>query len=565
MVVNMITNSSIRSIHDTLKNAIGYNKDFKVEIDENSITNLDVCIQKLRNIIQNEGEKLPLYLDIKLPSIDKYDKLEWITKVTNIVELSNRLAKFPNISYIQRKMFYAIKVLGIDALSRINTIEEIALKGGGIDIERNRPEAKYTIQIDKYGKRSVISWHLGNIDVYSDFAHLMDPTNKNYQEYKGQDVEKYNSFGNADFKMAREMGSGLRYNENGMRALIEMLFSRRDNKTGIKEIISQNFPGLDISEERMDKLLNGKILEQEEKIYNEGGYSGIKIIESIIKSKIKENYRKNSRKVVEYKFDKLRSKFRCDDEEKDAQTVYLLSKIVETISFSDVNFDEALSIIETRVNLASRLPKTLGTVDEIGEKYEMMFLLENLGIEDIDKNIKILNVVENQIVGKNFSLDSMKTFMKKMKNVFSSFKFEDYNVEPETVIDSAIMTISKDIKSGTLDIKIFDDAEATSKILKSVKQQLSDKFKGIQDEKTESTISVDEIMEFVKEANCTKAEILEAVEGLLEFVFQKDNSQIKGNPLEETLELATSQMSSKGILDLRKKMMKGEFIGGGRY
>ena len=159
----------------------------------------------------------------------------------------------------------------------------------------------------------------------------------------------------------------------------------------------------------------------------------------------------------------------------------------------------------------------------------------------------------------------MKTFMKKMKNVFSSFKFEDYNVEPETVIDSAIMTISKNIKSGTLDIKIFDDAEATSKILKSVKQQLSDKFKGIQDEKTESTISVDEIMEFVKEANCTKAEILEAVEGLLEFVFQKDNSQIKGNPLEETLELATSQMSSKGILDLRKKMMKGEFIGGGRY
>ena len=101
--------------------------------------------------------------------------------------------------------------------------------------------------------------------------------------------------------------------------------------------------------------------------------------------------------------------------------------------------------------------------------------------------------------------------------------------------------------------------------LRSVKQQLSEKFKGIQDEKTESTISVDEIMEFVKEANCTKAEILEAVEGLLEFVFQKDNSQIKGNPLEETLELATSQMSSKGILDLRKKMMKGEFIGGGRY
>lgn len=54
--------------------------------------------------------------------------------------------------------------------------------------------------------------------------------------------------------MAREMGIGLRYNENGMRALIEILFPRRDNKTRIKEIILENFPG-------MDKLLNGKVLE----------------------------------------------------------------------------------------------------------------------------------------------------------------------------------------------------------------------------------------------------------------------------------------------------------------
>lgn len=96
-------------------------------------------------------------------------------------------------------------------------------------------------------------------------------------------------------------------------------------------------------------------------------------------------------------------------------------------------------------------------------------------------------------MGKKFSLGSMKTFIQKMKNVFSSFKFEDYNVEPENVIDSAIMIISRDIKSGALDIKIFDDAEATSKVLKSVKQQLSDKFKDIQDEKSESTISADEI------------------------------------------------------------------------
>ena len=42
----MITNSSIRSIHDTLKNAIGYNNGFNVEIGKDSISNLDICIKK---------------------------------------------------------------------------------------------------------------------------------------------------------------------------------------------------------------------------------------------------------------------------------------------------------------------------------------------------------------------------------------------------------------------------------------------------------------------------------------------------------------------------------------
>lgn len=43
------------------------------------------------------------------------------------------------------------------------------------------------------------------------------------------------------------------------------------------------------------------------------------------------------------------------------------------MDFSNINFEKALNIIKTRANLTSRLPKTLGTVDEIGEKYEMMF------------------------------------------------------------------------------------------------------------------------------------------------------------------------------------------------
>ena len=562
----MITNSSIRSIHDTLKNAIGYNKDFKVEIDENSIANLDVCIQNLKNIMQDEGKKLPVYLDIKLPSINKYDKLEWITKVINIVELSNRLAKLPNINSVQKHMFYVIKVLGIDALSRVNATEEIVSRGGGVDIGRSRTEPNYTIQTKKYGEESVISWHLGMIDPNSDFGHLVNPTNKLYKSYDDKNIYEYNSFDSSDFNFGREVGEEVRYNEKGIRALNEMLFTRRNNKKDIIEIIYENFPALAIDEDTLNKMLNGRLLEDEEEVYEAGGYSGVKIIEKIIKFKIENNYKNDSANMIDSKLEQLINKVKSEDEEKNAENVYLLSRILDTIDFSNLKFDEVLKIIETKVNVANKIPRTFGTIDEVGEKYEMLSALEKLGIKDFDKNIDILNTVEKQIMGKDFSLRSLKNLILKIKNVFSSFKFEDYDVEPETVIDSAIMFIAKDVENGNLDAKTFDDGGATSKLLKSIKQQLSDKFRDIQSEKDTSTISADEIMEFVEDKKCTKAEILEAVNSLLEFVFEKGKSKMNGNPLEEAVELATDgEMSSKGILDLRKKMMKGEFIGGGRY
>ena len=48
----MMTNSSIKYVHDTLKNAIGYNNGFNVEIGKDSISNLDICIKVLRNMIK---------------------------------------------------------------------------------------------------------------------------------------------------------------------------------------------------------------------------------------------------------------------------------------------------------------------------------------------------------------------------------------------------------------------------------------------------------------------------------------------------------------------------------
>lgn len=561
-----MTNSSIKYVHDTFKNAVGYNNGFNVEIGEDSISNLDICIEELRNMIKSEGKKLPVYLDVDLPSIDKYDNLEWLVKTANVVELANRLAKISTVSNTQKRMFYAIKVLGIDAISRVNVRENAFSRGGGIDTSRETPEPKYTIEFYDYGKKAVVSWHLGRaIDAYSDFAHLIDPANKDYQQYNGEDINRYNSFDRDDYDLSRNMGGELRYNEKGMIVLIKMLAERKKNKSDIKGIISENFSSLGMDEDKLDKLLNGNLLKQEEYIYEQGGFSGTAIVEHNIRVNIKQIYKKKTSKMIDGSFNKLKNKFKSNDEEKEAENFYLISKILETTDFSNANFDEMLKIIEGKVDVADKIPRTLGRIDEVGEKYEIISFLEELGISDTDKNIRTLSVVEDRIMNNNFSLSSMKTLMQKMKNVFSSFKFKEYGIDPETVIDSAIMFIAKDVENGNLDAKTFDDGEATSKVLKSIKQQLSDKFKDIKSEKDTSTIPADEIMEFVEEANCTKSEILEAVDCLLEFVLEKNKSKVKDGPLNEAVEIATSEMSSKGILDLRKKMMKGEFIGGGRY
>lgn len=506
-----MTRNDVESIHNTLKNAIGYDKDFKVEINENSMANLDVCIEKLKNMIQKQGIKLPTYMDIKLPSIDKYDKLEWITKVTNIVELSNRLAKIPNIPYVQKKMCYAIKILGIDALSRANVMEEITARGGGKDYEKNKVNATYTIQLNKYNEKSVISWHLREVDANSDFAHLVDPENGNYKEYNGRNVEKYCHFKGTDFKLAKKTGNELRYNEKGLRSLAQMLTTRGQNKENIERNILQNFPALGNNKEGLEKTLNGRILEQEEEICEQGGYSGVKVLESFVQGKINEIYKKGFPKANKAKFNKIRNKFKNEDNEKYSETVYLINKILDTTDFKNVDFNCILKTIETKVDMAEKIPRTFGTLDELGEKYEMICFLETLGNDDFEKNICILNAAENQIRSRDF--------------------------------------------------KPIGSTEQTFEMLVSIKQHLKDVCGN---EKT--AISANEIREFVDAANCKQHKMLEAVECMTEYVSEKDNDKLKSSFNKVALENPqTSKKPSKGILDLKKKMMKGEFIGGGRY
>lgn len=565
MVIYMLNNRKIYYIYSKLKDTIGFNESFKIEVQEDSISNLDICIKELRNMLKSEGIRLPTYLSGKIPSIGKYDKLEWITKVVNVVELSNRLAKLPEISNINKRRFYLMKTVGIDALSRIDVAGEIAERGSGIDPVKSKIESNYTVQLDKYDEKSVISWHLGMVDANSDFAHLVDVTNDMYQSYGGEGVGEYNSFSGKDFKFAQMTGEELRHNEKGMNTLNDMLFIRSENKLGIKEIISNNFPALDVSEDELDKLLNGEVLTQEEKIYNEGGYSGVKVIESKIRAKIRDEYQNDSQKEVNEKFNKLYGLVDSRNDEKNAESIYLLNKIVNAIDFQNGDFEKILKMVENRFNIANNFPRKLGTVDEIGERYEMLANLEAFGINDIDENISILDKVENEVLREQFSMNSMKTLITKIKNIFSTFKFEDYDVEPDTVVDSALLLVLDGLSKDKINRETFNNEEKVSKLLKSIKQEISDKFKKMKDEKKEGTISVEEIDEFVKAQNCTKAQMLKAVQALLAFTFEKDGHDLEQNPLGDAVEIAKSELPSKGILDLRKKMLKGEYIGGGRY
>lgn len=561
----MIKSNDIMFVHNMLVNAIGFNEDFTIEIGKNSISDLDKCIEKLRNMLRNEGIKLPDYLKGKISSIGKYDKLEWITKIVYVVELANRLAKLPQISNLNKREFYLLKALGIDALSRIDANEEISDRGGGTDIGKSGFDSNYTVQIDKYDERAVISWHLGMIDPNSDFGHLIDVMNDRYQVYNGEDIGRYNSFSRDDFNFAKMAGVELRYNEKGISTLSNMLFTRGENKLGIKEIISNNFPMLDISGDELDKLLNGDVLNQEEEIYNEGGYSGVKVIESEIKSKIKNAYLNDSSKEVDEKFCKLYGLLDSKDDEKNAESIYLLNKILSTIDFQNGDFEKILKMVENRLNIANNFHRKLGTVDEIGEKYEMFAILGNLGINDFDENISILDKVENEILKDEFSINSMKTLIVKIKNIFGSFKFTDYDVEPDTVVDAAILSILDKLNRDKINREIFKDGEKTSKLLKSIKQEVSDKFKEMESEKKEGTISIEELDEFVKAQNCTKTQMLEVAQALLDFVFEKGSHDLGQNPISDAVEIATSELPSKGILELREKILKGEYVGGGRY
>ncbi len=450
----MITNSRVKSILDTF---------------ENSIDSQDKCINELKKIMKNKRVELPRYLEDEIISIDKYDSLELIVKTSRIIELANTLAKSTEDEKL-KKHFYSIKLKGITFLSKADNLQEIDESGSGYDFEKKMPN--YTISISRYGKKAVISWHVATKG--PTYKHLTDLLDPNYKEYTGDKITDYNP---RDIVLEELMNYKHRYNEKGMIELNEILTQRGEKKELIKGIIHENFPKLEL-----DKILNGEVLKAEEKIYDKGGFSGVGVIESIIRAKIKENYKEDTSKAVESKFNKLHDKFKSDNEEEDAKTFYLISKIMDTVDFESEDFDKVLDEIKVKVEITSKIHEKTERLDERGEKYEMMSYLESSGIGDIGEIIRILNAEEDP------------------------------------------------------------------------------------NEKTKSEITLGDIMGLVKEANCTETQILEAVNYLLEYVCEKGKTRrIEGNPLMKAMDLATNNLSSRGILELRRKMEKGEFIGGGKY
>lgn len=560
----MIGLAKIQNVHSILKQAMNF-KNGKVIINSNTHTYLNTCLSELQILSDNSNVGIAKEFMTDIGDIDGYDVFEVVTKLALIIELSNRMAKSANATKQETREFYKIKYLGIEGISKLDTVEEITDKGSGFDSKKEC--ATYSLQVDKYEGRAVVSWHMSNIAMGSPLSYLIESSDKNYTRYDGQDVTQYSPIDRDDIELAIQMKIEPRYNEKGLIALIDMFETRRGIKSEIKEFINQNFPGLGIPQSRIDSMLNGEVLAQEEEVYELGEYSGIKLVERIIEEKIENVYFSEPKQDIASKCSKLKSHFADQDEEKNVRNLYFLTKMIDTVDFNNNSFEDIIQIIENKIKAIEMLGKVyeFDSLEDANQGYEMLHALEMIGIDDFEKGVTILEKVRKDIFNNEADISDVKIFVEKTKNVFSSFDFDGNNTEPQDVIDITIMLVADDVKNNNINVKDFKDSQKTSQILKSVKQRINNRFKEINNENIEGTISVDEILEFVDDAQCDKEEILEAADALLAFVFQRDNTKLQNAPNAEVFELATEELPAKSILDLRNKLIKGDYRGGGRY
>ena len=116
-----------------------------------------------------------------------------------------------------------------------------------------------------------------------------------------------------------------------------------------------------------------------------------------------------------------------------------------------------------------------------------------------------------------------------------------------------------------IDVKDFEDQEKITAFFTQIKDRVKTRIGEMENENIRDTISISELLELVDERQVDDKEILEVANQLLAFTYERDKTKIQDVPNGEFLEKATEGLSSRSILDLRKKMKEEGFIGGGRY
>jgi len=482
----------------------------EVLLSDTAIPILNRCINLLERVLKAYNA-LPDFFKGPIPTIPtKNDGLEVTTKLSYVVELANRIAKLDgNIYY---KLFYSIKNDGIRTLSRLN-IQEITHKGSLRDVDRNR--STYSLQIgEKSGdtnEYAVISWHLSNT-LPAGNEYLINPNHPHWVQYQGVPVTTYNP----QDKGLRQFNIQDRFNEQGFNVLGNMLQERRKEKL----------------QERIDII------------------------------------RDNIKKIVgEKNFGELEYCLRGKDIQEQYNNAYVLYKILKSRSFDKgMEFDGLMDEVAIKVDALNEFQAKFGSKGEdirlVG--YDLLSALEKTGIENFENGVIILENIKD-ILGPSASIKIIKSFVQKLSEIFDISKFSSHGIAGEDVIGMALEVLRSTIGNKKINLLDFRDNDKVTALLSSIEQAVKTRIEEIDKEDVQDTISIDELLTFLNEKQCDDRQILDTYNLLAGYVQERDTARIQQSPNREVLERATQGLSSKGILDLRKRMREGGYIGGGRY
>jgi len=482
----------------------------------NKIETLNSCIEELSNILRDSGE-IPMVLDEPLATVPgEEDKVEIAIKLAYVIELANRIAKLPimtNAGEISRK-FYAVKDRGIDALSRFQSGREHIYKGSS-DYDTRKQRMTYSLQIGEYSRNpenyGVVSWHLRLDQSGTSNARLRR------ENYRGIDVIAYN--GEHGYELRGGRGNEGGYNEEGFAAFNKLLTQRRNDKP---------------------KIIKGKIIDRLKKVYGEEG----------IDEKISWVNANSFGKTLE----------------EQVENSELLTRILTSLKFGEGMEFELLDEKVAGKIIPTMTYKEEMYVGNLTEVYNMLEILEAGSGCDFQDGIEIIKSI-SELGGENeLELSVAKELVQNLAQTFATTTFESQGkIEPAEALEMAVADIRERIKSKEMELNALKSPEKMKTLLTQIKKNIENRAKEMLDEKTEDRISIDEVLDLIDEKQCDEREILQVADELLAFAYRRDKSRVPNTSKGEIVEHVTDNLSTRGILDLRRKMKEEGYIGGGRY